>query len=89
MAPDGIGTLGAATGLLTFASMDGLEVVDIAIGLVEVAVAIIVVAIPDIEFRQVGIDLGGDIPWASWALYQALTESPTNSQVRAQTIPPQ
>ena len=33
MAPDGVGALGAATGLLAFTRMDGLEVVDVPIRL--------------------------------------------------------
>ncbi len=58
VAPDGIGALSAAAGLFAFTGMDRLEVIDVAIGLVEVAVAVVVVAVPDIERRQVGVDLG-------------------------------
>ena len=57
MAPDGVGALGAAAGLLAFAGVDRLEVVDIAVRLVEVAVAVVVVAIPDVEGREHRVDL--------------------------------
>ena len=52
VAPDGVGALGAATGLLAFAGVDRLEVVDVAVRLVEVAVTVEVVAIPDVERRR-------------------------------------
>ena len=55
MAPDGVRALGAAAGLLAFAGMDRLEVVDVAVRLVEVAVAVVVVAIPDVERGQEGV----------------------------------
>jgi hypothetical protein len=57
MAPDGVAALGPAAGLLTFAGVDRLEVIDVAVGLVEVAVAIEVVAVPDVELSQIGVDL--------------------------------
>ncbi len=57
VAPDGVGALRAAAGLLALAGVDDLEVVDVAVRLVEVAVAVGVVAIPDVELRQVGVDL--------------------------------
>ena len=56
MAPDGVGSLRAAAGLLALASVDGLEVVNVAIRLVEVAVAVVVVAVPDVVLRQVGVE---------------------------------
>ncbi len=58
MAPDGISALGTAAGFFTLAGMNSLEVIDIAVGLVEVPIAIIIVAIPDIKLGQVSIDLG-------------------------------
>src|SRR5690242_8384341 len=51
MAPNSIRTLGAATGLFAFTCMDGLEVIDVPIGLIEVTIAISVIAIPDVEWR--------------------------------------
>ncbi len=57
MTPNGIRALGAAAGLLAFTSMDSLEVIDVTIRLIEVAIAIIVIAIPDIELGQIGADL--------------------------------
>ena len=49
--------LGSA-GLLAGSGVDGLEVVDVAVRLVEVAVAVVVVAVPHVEGLQVGLDLG-------------------------------
>ncbi len=89
MAPDGVGALRAAAGLFAFTGVDGLEVIDVTIGFVEVAVAVVVVAIPDIELAQVGVDLRRGLTRRDLGLYQAVTESRTNSQVLAQTIPPQ
>ena len=57
MAPDRVGALRPAAGLLTLAGVDRLEVVDVAVRLVEVAVAVVVVPVPLVELRQVGIDL--------------------------------
>ena len=54
--PDGV-LVGA--GLLALAGVHGLEVVDVAVGLVEVAVAVEVVAVPLVELREVVVDLGG------------------------------
>ncbi len=42
--------------------MNRLEVVDVAVRLVEVAVAVRVVAVPDVELREVGLDLGRGLP---------------------------
>ena len=90
MAPDGVRALRAAARLLALAGVDRLEVVDVAVRLVEVAVAVVVVAIPDVELRQVVVDLlPASCPAAIWPLYQAFSESRTNSHVRAQTMLPQ
>ncbi len=56
--PDGVLALpGVAVGLVA-ARVHDLEVVDVAVGLVEVAVAVEVVAVPLVEGRQLGVDLG-------------------------------
>src|SRR5690349_16786546 len=57
MAPNGIRALRATTGLLAFTSMDCLEVINVTIWLIEVSIAIIVIAIPLIELCQVSADL--------------------------------
>ena len=62
MAPDGVGALRAAAGLLALAGVHGLEVVDVAVGLVEVAVAVEVVAVPHVELGEVGVDLRVVLP---------------------------
>ncbi len=56
--PDRVGALGAAAGLLALTGVDGLEVVDVAVGLVEVAVAVVVVAVDLVEALEVVDDLG-------------------------------
>ena len=56
MAPDRVFALRAAAGLFVFTGVHRLEVIDVAVRLVEVAVAVGVVAIPDVELRQVGVD---------------------------------
>ena len=90
MAPDGVRALRAAAGLLALAGVHRLEVVDVAVRLVEVAVAVVVVAIPDVELRQVRVDLRRRAcRRRSAPLYQAFSESRTNSQVRAQMMLPQ
>src|SRR5690606_13261253 len=50
-------TLGAATGLLALAGVDQLDVVDITVRLVEVAVTVVVEPVPLVEARQVLLDL--------------------------------
>src|SRR6185312_12212449 len=50
--PDRVGALVAAAGLLALARVDRLEVVDVAVRLVEVPVAVVVVPIPDVELRE-------------------------------------
>ena len=60
--PDGVVALGAAAGLLALTGVDRLEVVDVAVGLVEVAVAVVVVAVDLVELREVGLDLGVVLP---------------------------
>ena len=57
MRPDRVGALGAATGLLALTGVDRLEVVDVAVGLGEDAVVVVVVAVDLVELRQVGLDL--------------------------------
>ncbi|MGC0409925.1 hypothetical protein RKD31_003168 [Streptomyces sp. SAI-163] len=56
--PDGVLALRAATGGLVLAGVHDLEVVDVAVGLVEVAVAVEVVAVPLVVLGQLGLDLG-------------------------------
>jgi hypothetical protein len=69
--------------------VDRLEVVDVAVGLVEVAVAVLVVAIPDVELREIGVDLRLHLAGRDLSVVPAFTESRTNSHVRAQTMSPQ
>ena len=57
VAPDRVRALRAAARLLALAGVDRLEVVDVAVRLVEVPVAVVVVAIPHVELRQVFVDL--------------------------------
>src|SRR5512142_917789 len=61
MTPDGVLALCTTTRLFAVAGMDDLEVIDITIGFVEVAIPVIVIAIPDIELAQVGIDFSGSL----------------------------
>ena len=57
VAPDGVlALLRVAVGLVA-TGVDDLEVVDVAVGLVEVAVTVEVVAVPLVVRRQVGLDL--------------------------------
>jgi hypothetical protein len=56
--PDGVLTLLRVTVGLVAAGVHDLEVVDVAVGLVEVAVAVEVVAVPLVERLQVGGDVG-------------------------------
>jgi len=58
MRPDRVLALRAAAGLLALAGVNGLEVVDVAVGLVEVAVTVVVVPIDLIELGEVALDLG-------------------------------
>src|SRR4029453_8488825 len=55
VAPDCVGALRATARLFAFAGVDGLEVVDVAVGLVEIAVAVVVIATPNVELGQPGI----------------------------------
>ena len=57
MAPDRFGAERPAARFLALAGVHRLERVDVAVGLVEVAVAVVVVAVPDVEPAQVGVDL--------------------------------
>ena len=90
VAPDGVGALGAAAGLLALAGVDRLEVVDVAVRLVEVAVVVEVVAVPDVERREQRVDLRWRLAAAISELYQAVAWSrmkrPTS---RVQTMLPQ
>ena len=61
MAPDGAIAQCAAAGLVALAGVHELHVVDVAVRLVEVAVAVVIIAVPDVEAAQVFIDL-------SWGL---------------------
>ena len=90
MAPDRVGALRAAAGLLAVAGVDRLEVVDVAVGLVEVAVAVVVVPIPHVELREIGVDLRGrlagrDLPVVPGV--QPVHEQPLD--VATQTMLPQ
>ena len=58
MRPDGVGALGAATGVLALTGVDGLEVIDVAIGLVEITVSVEVVAVPLVELAEVALNRG-------------------------------
>ena len=62
MRPDRVLALCATAGVLALTGMDGLEVVDVAVGLVEFAVVVEVVAIPDVELGEVGVDLAAFDP---------------------------
>src|SRR5665811_1326077 len=55
--PDGVRALRAAAGFFALPGVNRLEVVDIAVGLVEVAVVVVVVAVDLVELRQVGLDI--------------------------------
>ena len=57
VAPDGVGALVWVTGRLVAAGVDDLHVVDVAVRLVEDAVTVEVVAVPDVELLQVGLDV--------------------------------
>src|SRR5690349_11146954 len=80
MAPDGVFALRATTSLLALASMDRLEVIDVAVRLVEVAVAVVVVAVFLVKLRQVRIDLCGSLSCRDLAVipgcYFVLDEEP-------------
>ena len=81
MRPDGVLALRAAAGLLALTGVDRLEVVDVAVGLVEVAVAVVVVAVDLVELREVGLDLRRrSCPAAFWSSYQAVAVSSTKGQ---------
>lgn len=86
IAPDGVLALEAASGLLADSGMDRLHVVDVPIGFVEVAVAIPVIAIPNIELLDIGGDLVGVMPAANCSAYQASAESTRKSQTVSQTL---
>ena len=57
MTPDGPVVTSRRARLVADARMDRLEGIDVAIRFIEVAVAIIVIAIPDVELAQIRIDL--------------------------------
>ncbi|CAM5739221.1 hypothetical protein SALBM311S_07747 [Streptomyces alboniger] len=59
--PDRVLALRAAARGLVLAGVHDLEVVDVTVGLVEVAVAVEVVAVPLVELGQLGLDLGGGV----------------------------
>ena len=56
MAPDGAIFQRSATGFVAFTCVYEIHVVDVAIGLVEFAVAVAVITVPDVEAGQVLID---------------------------------
>ena len=57
MRPNGVRAEGSAARFLTFSGVDDLEVIDVAVWLVEVAVPIEVVTVPFIESLQISSDL--------------------------------
>ena len=61
--------------LLAAPGVHRLEVVEVAVGLVEVAVAVEVVAVPDVELREVGVDVRRGLAGGELRAYQASTES--------------
>ena len=54
--------VGGGAGLLALAGVDRLEVVDVAVGLVEVAVAVVVVAVPHVELGEVLASISAVLP---------------------------
>ncbi len=58
MAPDGAVAQCPAASFIALTRVHKLGVVDVAIRLVEVAIAVPIVAVPHVEPAQVGIDLG-------------------------------
>ncbi len=91
VAPDGVGALGTAAGLLALAGMHRLEVVDVAVRLVEVAVAVVVVAIPDVERREERVRSRGVMPLGELARRTTLSawSSMNRPMSRVQTMLPQ
>ena len=77
MAPDGVVAQDAAAGLVALAGVDRLEGVDVAVGLVEVAVAVEVVAVADLSnwLRYASIS-AGVLPAAIWRVVPAVASSP-------------
>ena len=74
-----------AVGLVATGVHD-LEVVDVAVGLVEVAVAVPVVAVPLVELGDGRLDLGAVLPAAvCWATHGVMP-SCTSAQVLLQTL---
>ena len=61
VAPDGGVAEHATAGLVALASVERLEGVDVAVRLVEVAIGVVVVAVPDVEAAQVRVDLSGGL----------------------------
>src|SRR5688572_8073800 len=59
MAPDRVHAQNATTYFFTHASMDRLEMVNVTIGFIEIAVAVVIVTIPLVKTFQVITDLGG------------------------------
>ncbi len=57
--PDGVGALDAAARGLVLTGVHDLEVIDVAVGLVEVAVVVEVVAVPLVVLGEIGLDLLG------------------------------
>ncbi len=57
MTPDGVLAERAAAPFLAFAGVNRLVVVDVTVRLVEVAVAVVVIAVPDVELGQIVVDV--------------------------------
>ena len=90
VAPDRVRALLRVAGRLVAAGVDDLEVIDEAVRLVEVAVAVEVVAIPDVERLQVGLrSRPSSCRQSSWPWTQNAIASRIRNQVLLQTMPPQ
>ena len=66
--PDRIRALGAAAGVLALTGVNRLEVIQVSVRLVKVAVVVVVVAVPDVEGREIRLDLRLGLAGALWLL---------------------
>ena len=91
MAPDRVGALLRVAGSFVAAGVDDLEVVDVAVALVEVAVLVEVVPVLDVERLQVVGRLRdvGEGAGSIWSSTQMLIALRTSCHVFVQTMPPQ
>ena len=86
VAPDGVLALVRVAVGLVAAGVDDLQVVDVAVGLVEVAVAVEVVAVLHVVGGQLGLDLLGGAPARFWSATHWFMPSLTSSHVLSQTM---